>query len=325
VVHYAHVTGIVVEHAYGVTLEENVIYFIGEILKQQGSGVSPHGIYVTNKTGTGYTVRNNIISDIGYSALDMRPDFGVAEDNLIARAPAGMDIGAGPEWSFTPDTTVKVSNNVILDGRSPFLPGVAPYGVRIAQGDGTSLTNNIICNSGVTAWRGIREHLYEAGQYCKNLTIKDNIVYNWGGDQVNIDVLDPSTVTNLVLDSNDFQQTMSAPLVAVDTQTLTAKIDSLSNRFYSPSGAAATWFMVGTTGMTLDQFKAAVGDTSSVAVQVQYKNADGASTAGYHASLGKTATHEAFMAEALKQSKDNWRTEYTANAVNTWIRDCFNK
>jgi len=43
----------------------------------------------------------------------------------------------------------------------------------------------------------------------------------------------------------------------------------------------------------------------------------------YHETLGKEATLEAFLLEACKQSKRNWRREYTAKAVIEYIRDGF--
>lgn len=47
------------------------------------------------------------------------------------------------------------------------------------------------------------------------------------------------------------------------------------------------------------------------------------SIAGYHASLGREASFESFIAEARKQSKENWRPEYTAKAVCDYIRAGF--
>ena len=47
------------------------------------------------------------------------------------------------------------------------------------------------------------------------------------------------------------------------------------------------------------------------------------SVASYNATLGGAATFEAFIAEARKQSKENWRPEYTASAVNDYIRAGF--
>ncbi len=44
---------------------------------------------------------------------------------------------------------------------------------------------------------------------------------------------------------------------------------------------------------------------------------------GYMESLGETPTFEAFIAEARRQSRANWRPRYTADAVNDWIREGF--
>jgi hypothetical protein len=43
----------------------------------------------------------------------------------------------------------------------------------------------------------------------------------------------------------------------------------------------------------------------------------------YNASLGGSPTLLGFLAEARKQSKDNWRPQYTAEAVNIYIRAGF--
>ena len=43
----------------------------------------------------------------------------------------------------------------------------------------------------------------------------------------------------------------------------------------------------------------------------------------YLSSIGETATLEAFLAEARKQSRANWRPELTAQAVNDYIREGF--
>ena len=45
----------------------------------------------------------------------------------------------------------------------------------------------------------------------------------------------------------------------------------------------------------------------------------------YSYSIGRTATLASFMTEARKQSKDNWRAQYTAAAVNTYIRNGFSQ
>ena len=43
----------------------------------------------------------------------------------------------------------------------------------------------------------------------------------------------------------------------------------------------------------------------------------------YHATLGGGASLLSFIEEAKKQSKFNWRTEYTARSVNAYLRAGF--
>ncbi|MFN7613984.1 MAG: hypothetical protein ACK5P8_02190, partial [Phycisphaerae bacterium] len=45
--------------------------------------------------------------------------------------------------------------------------------------------------------------------------------------------------------------------------------------------------------------------------------------ASYAASIGLEPSLEAFLAEARKQSRNNWRPELTAAAVNRYIREGF--
>ena len=49
------------------------------------------------------------------------------------------------------------------------------------------------------------------------------------------------------------------------------------------------------------------------------------SVASYNKSLGGEATFDAFANEVRKQSKTNWRKEYTAQAINAYIRAGFER
>jgi hypothetical protein len=112
-------------------------------------------------------------------------------------------------------------------------------------------------------------------------------------------------------------------LVDIQSAALAAKFKSSSNRFFNGALPSDEWFVIGQSTKNLGQFKAAVSDNSSVALEAKYKHPELATLASYHSTLGGPATHEAFMAEALQQSKDQWRAEYTAKAVVYWIQGCF--
>jgi len=53
--------------------------------------------------------------------------------------------------------------------------------------------------------------------------------------------------------------------------------------------------------------------------------APGRTVGTYHGSIGQEATLEALLLEAYKQSKHNWRAEYSAQAVIEHIREGFRR
>jgi hypothetical protein len=57
------------------------------------------------------------------------------------------------------------------------------------------------------------------------------------------------------------------------------------------------------------------------AIQQQLPYLDPSRTAAtYNATQGGPSTVAAFLAEARLQSRDNWRPQFTADAVNSYIR-----
>jgi hypothetical protein len=76
------------------------------------------------------------------------------------------------------------------------------------------------------------------------------------------------------------------------------------------------------TNMSFSGFVAAVGDTTSTFGAVSYPDPN-RTIATYHASIGGAPSYDAFIAETRNQSKSNWRVQYTADAVNTYIRSGF--
>jgi alpha-glucosidase (family GH31 glycosyl hydrolase) len=94
-----------------------------------------------------------------------------------------------------------------------------------------------------------------------------------------------------------------------------------ANNVFDSIAAPNSWFQVGAM-MSLTQWRALVNDTTSVAQSIPFPDPT-RTIATYHASIGGTPTLQAFMAGARLQSKSNWRVQYTAQAVNDYIRAGF--
>jgi hypothetical protein len=109
-----------------------------------------------------------------------------------------------------------------------------------------------------------------------------------------------------------------APLVQHNDPASVGGLSSANGRFDSGASTGA-WF---NPGGTLAAWKALVRDTTSVAFQPNFPDPN-RDIASYHASIGGAASLASFMTEARKQSKQNWRVEYTAKAVHNYIRAGF--
>ena len=72
----------------------------------------------------------------------------------------------------------------------------------------------------------------------------------------------------------------------------------------------------------MSEWLSTTGETQASAEQVQFVDPD-RTIASYMASLGQEASYDAFIGEAVQQSKYNWREAYTAAAANAYVRAGF--
>jgi hypothetical protein len=74
--------------------------------------------------------------------------------------------------------------------------------------------------------------------------------------------------------------------------------------------------------VTLEKWLAISKDEAGRLQRVEFVDPS-RNAASWHGSLGREATRGAFLAEACKQGKFNWREPYTAKAVIAYIREGF--
>jgi hypothetical protein len=97
---------------------------------------------------------------------------------------------------------------------------------------------------------------------------------------------------------------------------------TLSGNTYYSSRDTAEWFRVDRTDYGLTQWQSLSGESGVIVQEVSF--ADTTRTVEtYHAFIGGQATLDAFITEVRKQSKCNWRLQYTAPVINNWIRAGF--
>jgi hypothetical protein len=296
-------------------VEENVMYQIGSA---PTDATIWYGVYCQGPDSGGLSanpiVRRNIITDTT-QGVQFRYG-GTGDDNLFAHAGFAALLKGG---------SGTLSDNVVLDGRFP--DRELTWGLTVEDGaTDSTVSGNVVANTAATTssdptgiWVG------KNGGTVSGPTLSDNIVYDWGGTGISLVGPAPGQLSGITIAGTDIYNSDPGdgnPLLAYDYASVAGEITSGGNRF-SHAIATTSWFdLAGTTG-DLDDYKFAVGDTTSVTFTPDYSNASGATIGGYMASLGEGSTHAEFMTAAIGQSKDNWQDKYTAHTANEWLRAQF--
>ncbi len=276
-----------------------------------------HNIYIDTDTSD-VIVRGNIIANGASHGAQMRSG-GVAHNNLFVRNSIALMMagGSGPELN-----TAHAILNVIVDGKDIDAANPRGWGIDFNDIVGGEMRRNLIANNP-------NGHLpipilLDGGGFgsgVHNVSIVNNIIWNWGGSVWFTG--EAAELTGIEFFCNDIQNGMdNSFLVDHFTTSNVLSVTSSDNRFYSDVANSADWMHQAGINQSVPEWKHDVGDDSSTMARTDYADPD-RFLADYSASLGHAATHEAFMAELRKQSRFNWRRRYTAHAVNHWFRQGF--
>ncbi len=319
-----HSQGIYAEMINGLTIEDCVFDHNGWDETKAGcvATIFNHNMYL--RQGVINTmIRRNIITRASSHGVSMNVS-GTIEDNLFVKDAIGIFMRTAPATA---------RGNVILESRD--IDASTPRGFGIIVGSvfpdapvyppGPALVeNNIIANKTSVGTDQAISFTSNIAPAVGGTTIRGNTIYNWKGTAFEMNAsstskYDPCEVSNNIV----CEPAAKTYLVIVDEAPFPkAEVKFFGNKYFS-SYAANNWFVVdGGTNQTFAQWVSAVGETGSSAVQVKFKDSS-RSVGSYAATLGLPATFEAFIAEARKQSRSNWRAEYRADAVLAYIRDGF--
>src|SRR5262249_3374384 len=152
-------------------------------------------------------------------------------------------------------------------------------------------------------------HSYDTTRPPPTMIFRNNIVYNWKG--VDFTVLKPEAGSwgSITITQNVFDEpAVGARMVYHYPPSVDRNHSVYSGNTYNYQVAP---FAVGGYEYTLDRWKSASGEVDLSTTPVAFPSPRN-SMAEYNASLGGTATFEAFMAECRKQSRRTWRDAYTA-------------
>lgn len=287
------------------------------------------------------TVRGNIDANGASGGVQQRMG-GVNEDNLFLRNPHAVIFGSNQNLGNQYVGGV-IRNNVVLGSRD--------IDTQI-QGSGVVVSSNSVTDQGghslirdLDIYGNIVAHnVYGTGNFKAislqgdgahaNVKIYDNIIYDWARpewpdpyDQRAHGLrlsCDPGSDVEVY--DNTIQQPNGGFLAMASNDA--AGVDLHHNTYWSaapdpPDRWSRGWFSLGAS-VDMIEWLRTTGESNETVDQVQYVDPN-RTIATYMATLGQTASYQAFIDRALAQSKHSWDDAYTAQAVNEYIRAGFER
>jgi hypothetical protein len=310
--------------------KENILDHNGW-LTQAGSGggatdatVFNHNMYFSNLHNSVF--ENNISMRSSSIGLKVTGSKGAASidglmiaNNLFFDNEVGIDI----DNNYTDVFRVKgvtIDNNVLLNaGASRPTNRNLGWGINANGWDTCQVSNNIIAhNTNPLVTNG--ESLSFA-KLMRNVSITNNVLYGLKYTEgLMIQGTGMGDSTGMSFTGNKIQIPQNS-YYTVRSSTLTPGWTFANNTYYS-NKTASQQFLHNNVNKSLSEWQALTGDNSTFE-QVTFPDPT-RSIVTYMASIGETATVEAFVAKCRAMDRYNWDTRFTAAAVNKWIKGGFN-
>ncbi len=316
----------------GLLLEENVLDHNGWCLE---TGDLPtwfnHNVYITISCDK-VVARGNIVARGSTTGIYCRTN-GILEDNLCLDNSPSLNLGR-IKPPRPGGVTGRIAGNVVIGAlERKNLKRSIGGGPAIELGNvnrkGVAVENNIVIGTGRE--RSAAFVLAPLGVGVHNVAVRNNTVYNWTRCLSWVGVpgekLEKPNLSGIAVEDNLFQVQHAAqadqPIIRTrDTDADGCGFAMRSNvYFFAPDNKECVQ-VKGNRRITLAKWLQLAGEEGSRIREVEFAD-PGRDAARYHGTLGREATVESFLAEARRQSKFNWRPEYTAGAVIRYVREGF--
>jgi|GEM_PF-1450196 len=316
----ARAQGAYLQHIDELLLEGNVFDHNGWSLLDPPD-TQNHNIYIQDPGNFEITtlpvVRNNIFSQGAASGIQVRTGGDVI-NNLFTRNALAM---------HTSRKGGIIRDNVILEGRDIDANAVRGFGITVNPTEFTLVENNIIAHRKIASQYGRAISLDDSANGVTNnqITIQNNIVYNWDDLLFQITDSDNLVYDNIKVLNNIFQDNNGKSLAINHVPSIFDPIRfSYSGNKYWISGLNNDGYVrVGGSLISWADWQVQSGDTSSIE-QTIFPDPE-RDVESYDSSIGGSGTFESFIQGARGQSKFNWNEDYTANSFNNYIREGFGR
>ena len=322
-------------HTASILLEENLFDHNGWLNLQEGGGNAQdegqatmfnHNTYFANSRNT--ILRRNLFlrpSSIGnkwtanstgpvdeIKAFNLLTDSNVYVEGEIGVSLGGNeDLGTGPRFR-----NVHVVDNAFLAiGRTQPTNRTLSMDMWLYDWDTGTVKGNYSLDRNTAAVQNVRPLILRG--HMNDVEVSDNVFYGIDSDAICV-VIDDDPKSNVQLHHNDFQLG-GTEMKLIDMEM--AGSVSFADNTYDTGSESSSWLALAGSNIDLAAWASQTGDTSTVETK-NYVDPN-RTLESYNAALGGEASIDAFVAEARRQSKFNWRIEYTAAAFLTYLRAGF--
>ncbi len=322
-----YVMGMYIDDSINLLLEENIFDDNGEdeFDVPSNTDLRCHNTYVMLGRGLG---ENHIwkynISTRSSSHGIQAGNGGTIIGNLCIQNPIAIQTTREDSW-YT-GCSAEVRHNVVLHGTDISSDDRRGWGILITNADGQIIEENIVAENnnsgmpfGILARNDTRDGV---GMSVNNVSIDNNIVYNWNGSNVidgeQLSLIGPR-ISNVSITNNRFHANNS-DLRIVQLSAVNDITESGNNSFYGTCPPSEQ-FYIGGTEYTLSGYKSVMNDSTSDSNQTVPSKAVG--LLDYLTSVNETASFSSFYINLRAQRKGNWHEAYTAIPIINFVRDGF--
>jgi hypothetical protein len=300
----------------GVLIEENVLD--NSPAHEASGAMLSHNIYLGEGNTANNIVRGNIARNGGRTNFNQRSG-GLIQNNLSIRGAQGITVGVFYAPTYVPAT---ILDNVIIESRNNQSGQYLGWGLSLEKVQGVEIGRNLICN----ATDGLDHKAMTFQSTISGVNIHDNVIARWGEpvrhgyDTVKFTGIPEGPV--LFARNRVFQPTDSYMVTLEGGPFPPQNIVFGGNRYSSGrvENGWNGWFRTTAQNYTRAQW---LGVEPGAAFGGLSFPEAGRTIGSYMVSQAMTGTTEAFMIEARRQSKLLWRPEFTAAAVNDYLRAGF--
>ncbi len=328
----SHSNGIYIQDVKGVLIEENLFDHNGwnTHTKLAGMGTGPtifnHNVYV-QVTCENLTFRGNITTRASSHGFQARPG-GIVDDNLIVDNPIGFSYGLveGGSDPKPGGVTGHVGGNIVRDAGDISANLPRGIGAQIGNIQSATIENNIFAHDksveayGSTIELTRKQSPQIPDEKIQNLTIRKNVLYDWrGGIRFATGAL-----TAVVIAENDVQSPLRPATLAYYFNMGFNSGTAFDTNHWFSAEAVGNWFTININKQSFAEWQMTSGEKGATNTAIMYVDSE-RKLSTYHASIGQAATFDAFLAEARKQTRLNYRLEYAAQGPIAYIRAGFAK